>query len=160
MLSHYTNTNWNLFKPYLISLTGKGHFFFRFSSSKERDFYLSQYPLTLQNKKFNLLPWSPSQGPFEWPSLHTIWIRIQGIPYHCWSSNILLSIASSVGYPLNLNEIIASQKIITFARILVNLDISKPKPQHIWVDSEGESEVLLSITYENLPCPKCFSFGH
>lgn len=96
----------------------------------------------------------------DWPSLSSVWIRLRGIPYHCWSSNILFSIASSVGLPLKLDDITAGQKILTFARILVNLDLSKPRPQSILVDLEGEFEITVSISYENVPCSACFSSSH
>lgn len=129
----------------------EGTFPFRFNSNEDRGQILSQSPLLLQKKKLHLLPWSPGQGSFEWPSFHPIWIRIHGIPYHCWSSNILISIASKIGHPLKLDEISASQKLLTYARILVNLDLSKPKPPEIRVDLKGEQEVLLSFSYENLP---------
>lgn len=72
----------------------------------------------------------------------------------------MLSITSSVGLPLKLDDITAGQKILTFARILVNLDLSKPRPLSILVDLEGEFEIIVSISYENVPCSTCFSSGH
>lgn len=137
-----------------------GHFLFRFNSREERDQILYQSPIFLQKKRLHLLSWSPGQGPFEWPPLHSIWIRISRIPYHYWSSNILRSIASAIGHPIKLDDISASQKILTYARILVNLDLSKHKPSEIRVKLEGESEFLLFISYEYLPCPKCLSPSH
>lgn len=154
------NSHWNLSKPCLISLTDKGHFIFRFSSKEDKDLALSKSPQILQNMKLDLLPWSSSQGPFEWPNLHPVWIRIYGIPYHCWSPNILSLLASSIGYLLRLDDITASQKLLTFARILVNIDLSRPKHSAIKVDLEGEEEVLLLVSYENLPCSHCLSPGH
>lgn len=159
-LTQQDSSKWNLSKPCLISLTERGHFLFRFNSKEDRDLVLPKSPILLQSKKLHLLPRSPGQGYFEWPSLRPVWIRLHGIPYHCWSSNILLSLASSIGRPLKLDEITASQRILTYANILVNLDLPKPKPHQIKVDLEGESEVFLSIAYENPPCAKCFSTGH
>lgn len=45
---------------------------------------------------------------------------------------------------------------------MVNLDLSKPRPQQVLVDLEGESEISVSISYdyENVPCSLCFSNGH
>lgn len=148
-LTLQANSNWNLSKPCVLSLTDKGHFLFRFSSKEDRDLALSKSPYLLQNRKLHLLPWSPGQGPFECPTLHPVWIRIYGIPYHCWSSNILLSLTSFIGLPLRLDDITASQKLQTYARILVNIDLSIPKPSEIKVELEGESEVLLLVFYDN-----------
>lgn len=116
--------------------------------------------IPMQNRKLHLLLLSPGQCPFDWPSLHAVWIHIHGIPYHCRSSNILLSLASSIGSPLKLDYITASKTLLNYARILINLVLSKPKPIEIKVELEGDSEALLSASYENLPCSNCLSPGH
>lgn len=159
-LTLQANSKWKLSKPCLLSLTDKGFFFFRFSSKEDRELALSQSPIPMENRKLHLLPWSPENGPSDWPSLHPVWIRIYGILYHCWSSNILLSLASSIDSPLRLDDITASQKLLTYARILINLDLSTRKPTEIEVELEGDSEALLSVSYENLPCSNCLSHGH
>lgn len=93
-LTLQANSKWNLSKPCLLSLTNKGFFIFRFSSKEDRELALSKSLIPMQNRKLHLLPWSPSHSPFDWPSVHHVWIRIH-IPCHCCSSNILLSLASS-----------------------------------------------------------------
>lgn len=118
-------------------------FYLDLTLEKTRDLLLSQSPILVTNNKLHLLPWSPGQDSFEWPSTSIVWIRLRGIPYHCWSSHILLSIASSIGLPLKLDDITASQKIQTYARILVNLDIFKPKSKQILVDLERESQMKM-----------------
>ncbi|KAJ8634737.1 hypothetical protein MRB53_009004 [Persea americana] len=54
-----------------------------------------------------------------WPSETPVWIRLRGIPYHYWSSDILLSIATSIGKPLCLDDTIAKQRMLSFARVQV-----------------------------------------
>ncbi|XXG77578.1 hypothetical protein AAC387_Pa08g1705 [Persea americana] len=113
----------------------------------------------MANKKLHLLPWSPGQSSFEWPSLAPVWIRPKGIPYHCWSSNILLSIDSSIGSPLQLDDINASQKTLSYARILVNLDLSKPKAQQILVELEGNLRSLCPLAMKMLLAPLVSHMG-
>ena len=57
-LTLQANSNWNLSKPCLLSLTDEGHFLFRFSSKEDKDLVLSKSPYSLQNRKLHLLPWS------------------------------------------------------------------------------------------------------
>ena len=92
----------------------------------------------MERKKLLLQPWSPGHDVSSWPAVTPVWIRLKGIPYHCWGSDILLSIAGHIGKSLRLDEITASQKMLSFARVLVHLDIAKPNLTSIMVDLEGE----------------------
>ncbi|XXG47701.1 hypothetical protein AAC387_Pa02g2301 [Persea americana] len=103
-LEHWVQSSWRLSRPCLISLTEKGFFLFRFNSPEDRDILISQSPLMLDRKKLMLQSWTPGQNEESWLVITPIWIHLKGVPYHCWSSDILLSIASSVGKPLRLDE--------------------------------------------------------
>ncbi|XXG82933.1 hypothetical protein AAC387_Pa10g0805 [Persea americana] len=103
---------------------------------------------------------SPEDEENSWPAISPVWIVMKGIPYHCWSSGILLSIIGSVGKPLRLDETTAAQRMLSYARVLVNLDVSKLGPSCLSVELEGESSVEVTIIYENVPCSGCFSTGH
>ncbi|XXG76420.1 hypothetical protein AAC387_Pa08g0775 [Persea americana] len=52
------------------------------------------------------------------------------------------------------------QRILTFAGVLVNIDLSKPKREYIIVDLQGEKELEIDIEYETIPCPHCLIVGH
>ncbi|KAJ8615272.1 hypothetical protein MRB53_034644 [Persea americana] len=45
-------------------------------------------------------------------------------------------------------------------RVLVNLDVSKPGPNSISVELEGQDTAEVEILYENIPCSDCLSAGH
>ncbi|KAJ8645640.1 hypothetical protein MRB53_007388 [Persea americana] len=74
---------WALSRRCMISLTIKGHFIFRFNSSKDKAYILGLSPLSLEKKKIFFLPWSPGQDEMAWPSTAPVWIRLAGLPYHC-----------------------------------------------------------------------------
>ena len=120
---------------------------------------VSQSPLLMEKKKL-LLPWSPRQNEDSWPAITRVWIRLRGIPYHCWSSDILLSIASYIGKPFRLDETTAAQRILSYARVLVNLDVTNPNPKSIFVDLEGDTKVEVEVQYKNIPYLECLSAGH
>ncbi|KAJ8619846.1 hypothetical protein MRB53_028375 [Persea americana] len=149
-LELWVQNSWWLSRSYLISLTEKGNFLFRFNSSEDRD------SLVLQSAIFV----ARGQDECSWPAVTPVWIRLKGIPYHCWSSDILLSIASSIGKPIRLDETTTTQRMMSFARILVNLDLSKPYPNSVSVALEGDTVVEVEVLYENIPCSSCLSAGH
>lgn len=113
---------------------------------------VSQSPLLMDRRKLLLFPWSSGQNENSWPAISPVWIRLRGIPYHYQSNDILLSIASSIGKPLPLDETIASQRILSYAGVLVNLDVTMTNPKFISVDLEGEAMVEVEVQYENIPC--------
>eukprot|EP00268_Persea_americana_P001034 TRINITY_DN103089_c0_g1_i1.p1 TRINITY_DN103089_c0_g1~~TRINITY_DN103089_c0_g1_i1.p1 ORF type:complete len:201 (+),score=19.25 TRINITY_DN103089_c0_g1_i1:51-653(+) len=151
---------WSLSRPYVVSLTNKGYFISRFNSLEDKVSILSLSPLSIDKKKVVFLPWSPGQDEAAWPSIAPVWIRLTGLPYHCWSQNIIFSIANSIGHPIKLDNITMAQKILTFSRVLVNIDLSKPKPPSILVNLQVEGELEISVEYEHCPCSLCLSLGH
>ncbi|KAJ8629837.1 hypothetical protein MRB53_023160 [Persea americana] len=102
---------------------------------------VSQSPFHMDGRKKLLLQsWSPAQSEYSWPTVSPVWIRLKGIPFHCRSSDILLLIARYIGKPLHLDETTASQWILSYAWVLVNLDMSNPYPHSISVDLEGDAK--------------------
>lgn len=92
---------------------------------EDRDILISQSPLLVGNRKLLLRSWSPGQDESTWPAVSPVCIRLKGIPYQCWSGDILLSIAGSIGKALRLDETTAAQRILSHARVLVDLDVTK-----------------------------------
>lgn len=71
---------------------------------EDKDSLIYQSPLLLDKKKLIFLPWFPGQDENSWPAVNPALIHLNGIPYHYWNSDILLSIASSIGKPIRLGE--------------------------------------------------------
>ncbi|XXG88117.1 hypothetical protein AAC387_Pa12g0372 [Persea americana] len=151
---------WALSRPCLVSLTIKGYSIFYFNSSEDKAHILGLSPLSMERKKLFFLPWSPWEDESDWPSIASVWVRFSGLPYHCWSQHIIFSLANSIGQPIKLDDITSSQRILTFARVLVNVDLSKRKPQSILVDLQGETELEIVVSFENYPCSVYYQTGH
>ncbi|RWR87682.1 hypothetical protein CKAN_01663600 [Cinnamomum micranthum f. kanehirae] len=50
--------------------------------------------------------------------------------------------------------------MLSFARVLVYLDMAKACPRSLLVDLEGDATVEVEVLYENIPCSACLSAGH
>lgn len=94
------------------------------------------------------------------PKSAAVWIRMRNIPFHCWSRQILFSLAQAIGHPLKLDDITASQKFLTYARVQVELNLLKELLSEIWPEMEEDDSIPIHIEYENLPCSKCLIPGH
>ncbi|XXG63633.1 hypothetical protein AAC387_Pa05g1774 [Persea americana] len=114
----------------------------------------------MDKKKLLLLPWSLGHDESSWPAVTQVWIRLKGIPYHFWTSDILLSIAGSIGKPLRLDDTTVLQRMLSYNRVLLNLDVAKSSPRSLTVELEGDEIVEVQVQYENIPCSECLSAGH
>eukprot|EP00268_Persea_americana_P040284 TRINITY_DN3996_c0_g1_i4.p1 TRINITY_DN3996_c0_g1~~TRINITY_DN3996_c0_g1_i4.p1 ORF type:complete len:266 (-),score=27.52 TRINITY_DN3996_c0_g1_i4:261-1058(-) len=152
--------DWNLSRSCTVSLTAKGNFIFRLNSEADRDHILSLSPITMAKRKLQLLPWHPGQEETNWPTIVPLWIRFKGLRYHFWSKDILFSLANTIGKPIKLDDITTAQRIHTYARLLVNIDLSKQKPHSILVNLDGERELEIEVVCENTPCSICVNTGH
>ncbi|KAJ8638549.1 hypothetical protein MRB53_012816 [Persea americana] len=99
----------------------------------------------MDRRKLLLQSRSPGQDESNWPSETPIWIWLRGIPYHCWSSDILLSIAASIGKPLHMDETTVKQRMLSFARVQVLLDVARAIPRLLTVELEAG--------YQSYKCP-------
>ncbi|KAI9076621.1 hypothetical protein K1719_041386 [Acacia pycnantha] len=103
-------------------------------------------------------PWSPSFKPHE----HVVnqimgWIRLPRLPARYYHKNIIRSIGSIFGDVIRVDYNTDSGDRGKFARLAVNIDLSKPLTSKIRVDGE-----LIYVEYEGLPaiCFDCGRYGH
>lgn len=147
---------WKLTIPCLVLLIETGLFIFHFGCLEDMNKTLGCHPHFIKKKKLQLARWSPSMVDLDIPKSVAVWVHLRHIPFHPWNrNNILLALASTMGKPLKFDEITASQKLLTSARVLIKVDVSKTLPSTIWMDIEGDNPNNISIDHENLPCPSC-----
>lgn len=70
-----------------------------------------------------------------------IWVKLPNLPLNCWGNDSLSRIGSLLGVPLYADECTSSQARISFARLLVEMDVTVPLPEVIWIE-DGKGNVL------------------
>ncbi|KAF3674932.1 30S ribosomal protein S17, partial [Capsicum annuum] len=106
------------YKPYVIE---------RFANEKEKDGILCSGPHYLLKRPVIMKPWSPEFN-FNEDILSTIplWIKLPNLPLNCWNAVTLSKIGSSLGgQPLYVDECTTHTSRISFARILVEVDVTR-----------------------------------
>jgi hypothetical protein len=108
---------------------------------------------------------------FEWTKdfkMHTqrnthaqVWIRLLELPQEYWMDRTLREIASAVGTPLLIDNATTKRLFGHYARILVDMDLSRKIFHEIVVEREGFA-FTLEVAYEWLPdfCTHCQAIGH
>ncbi|KAG5598713.1 hypothetical protein H5410_030083 [Solanum commersonii] len=149
-------------KP-IVLYRSDGYFIVRFANEEERDKVLCAGPHYLLKRPVIIKPWLPEFN-FNEEILTTIplWIKLPNLPLNCWNSVGLSKIGSSLGKPLYADECTTQASRISFARILIEMDVTRPLPKMIKIrDSKGKMlEQQVWYEWKPLFCQKCLQVGH
>ncbi|KAH0711988.1 hypothetical protein KY289_007947 [Solanum tuberosum] len=139
------------------------YFVVRFANKEERDKVLCSGPHHLLRRHVIMKPWVPKFN-FKEETLTTIplWIKLSNLPLNYWNSIVLSKIGSSLGKPLYADECTTQVSRISFARILVEIDVTRPLAKVIKIQDTKGRVVEQKVWYEWKPIffQKCLQVGH
>ncbi|XP_056698674.1 uncharacterized protein [Spinacia oleracea] len=146
-----------------VFLHDEGYFVIKFSSKKERDDVLKAGPYTFYGRPMITKPWS-SGFSFQDEILRVIpvWVRLPNLPLCCWGSDSLSRIGSLIGVPLFADDCTSKQLRISFARLLIEVDVTKELPKEVLIQDHLGVTIKQKVEYDWLPpfCKDCNAVGH
>ncbi|GAA0168401.1 hypothetical protein LIER_40557 [Lithospermum erythrorhizon] len=80
-----------------------------------------------------IFKWDSKFSPTKEFPIAPVWIRIEGLPLYLFEDNSLCSISNAIGNPLRIDPRNINRAILSRARICVELDVSKPFIDSIWI---------------------------
>ncbi|MCI33137.1 NBS resistance protein, partial [Trifolium medium] len=117
---------WQGFAPWKLVPLGKGFFEFSFSLAEDKRKAWSLGTCNLKPGLLRLSKWEPDFNPHTQRQTHVqSWIRIYELPQEYWRPRTLFEIAGGVGTPLMLDEATKNRSFGHYARVLVDIDLSK-----------------------------------
>lgn len=140
VVKQFMMKQWNFVKLPDMYYNNEGYFVLRFHSYQDRDVVLLKGPYTIRNMPMLLTEWKPNFN-LKRDMLRTIpvWIQLPQLPLHLWGATSLGKIGSILGTPLMTDECTTNRYRISYARILVEIDITKEIIQEITIrDKSGE----------------------
>ncbi|KAL5172015.1 hypothetical protein HKD37_16G044853 [Glycine soja] len=154
---------WNFVQLPAIYYYDDGYFLLKFNTHKDMDDVMLRGPYTVRNMPMLLREWKPGFN-LKQDMLRTlpIWIQLPQLPLHLWGARSLGKIGSALGKPITTDECTAKKYRVSYARILVEVDVTQKLPNDITIrDSEGK-KLKQPVHYEWKPmfCDKCQKFGH
>ncbi|XP_058726185.1 uncharacterized protein LOC131597508 [Vicia villosa] len=163
MVKNYMAKTWNFVKLPNLYYNDDGYFILRFHSHDDMDAVLMKGPYTLRNVPLLLQEWRPDFN-LKRDMLRTlpIWVKLPQLPMCLWGEKILSKIGIAIGFPLVMDECTASKLRVSYARILVEVDVTKDFVKEIPIrDCEGR-KIKKMVEYEWRPklCDKCKKLGH
>ena len=107
-------------------------------------------------------PWHAGFNPSEeLPNQVPVWVRLPRFPIECCREDVLHMLASMLGKLVGPSTQTLGKKVMTFARICVEIDLSRPLPDAVEM-CVGSHSWMQQLDYETLPfrCRLCHEYGH
>lgn len=109
-------------------------------------------PHTIRNRSIILKPWTPDFDiSKEFLTDILLWVIFPKLPMSCWGNEALSKIASAVGKPLFADECTTKQTRISYARMLIEVNVTKTLTTEIMVMDPRGKVFQQAIGYEWKP---------
>lgn len=97
---------------------------------------------------FRIFKWSPDYRNQTESLIVNRWIRLPGLPSNYCALACLEGIGNSISRCVEADEIIISKQKPVYARMSLELDLSKELPNRVWLGISPEKGVWQNITIE------------
>lgn len=134
-----------------IRFLANGWFIIRFSNPLDKDDVWDKRSWFVQGLNFVLIPWMPNFKPFFTSITHMDrWIKNPFLPTEYWSWTYLAQLTQKIGNIIKLDRFtLSNDDKAQFARVCLNINISKPVPRSITIFSGNESSKFF-LFYEGV----------
>lgn len=130
----------------------------KFQSMDDRNVILYKGPHTIANRPVIVKAWDEGFNfENEIMTVIPLWVQLPNLPLNCWGMNSLSRIGSILGTPLFADECTTNQNRISYARMLVEIDVTQPLKYQIQIEGEKGQVVEHKVLYNWIPhfCSKC-----
>lgn len=163
MLKNFMEKAWNFVSLPDMYYHDDGYFMLCFKSHADMDAVLMKGPYTIRNMPLILQEWRPDFDlKKDMLSTIPIWVKLPKLPLHLWGETSLNKIGSAIGIPLVTDECTTHRLRVSYARILVEVDITQKMLDEITITDNKGLKRKQPIEYEWRPkfCEKCQTIGH
>ncbi|KAL2227908.1 UNVERIFIED_CONTAM: hypothetical protein Sindi_1770500 [Sesamum indicum] len=105
--------------------------------------------------------WTPTFTPSKESSIVPVWVSFPELPAHLFRKEVLFTMASMIGTPLQIDDATLNQSKLSKARACIELDLLKPRLEDFQIQICGAT-IVQRIEYEDIPhyCSLCKHVGH
>ncbi|OIT08591.1 hypothetical protein A4A49_18405 [Nicotiana attenuata] len=161
-MENYVTNVWSFVAKPKNLYHDEGYYIFQFQSIEDRDLVLHAGPYTYHNKPFILQQWKIDFcfNP-ECLRIIPLWMKFPRLPLGYWFTETLSKLACVVGKPLYTDRVTAKMDKASYARVLVETDVSHPLPESFEMQTP-KGVIKQQIAYDWRPkfCCDCIRFGH
>ena len=160
-----TRKDWGFIKGQVDYLDlGNGWTMFQFSNLQDLTLVWEGRPWHVSGLNLVLRCWEPYFDPFS-ATIQMIdqWIKITRLPLELWEEDTSKQLLHNVGQFIKVDDITLNRSKGKFARVCINIDITKPLRGSLFIPVPNQSRPLeVPISYEGLHevCAMCGSDAH
>ena len=105
--------------------------------------------------------WTPTFTPSKELSIVPVWVSFPELPAHLFRKEVLFTVASMIGTPLQIDDATLNQSKLSKAGACIELDLLKPRLENFQIQICGTT-IVQRIEYEDIPhyCSLCKHVGH
>lgn len=154
---------WNFISLPELYYHDEGYFIIRFQTGKDLHDVMKQGPYTIYGMPMFLKPWTKDFVlKDDLMRVMPIWVQLPRLPLFLWGEKSLGKIASALGKPMVTDECTAKKLRVSYARIMVEVDITKPLKEVVVIKDKQGNRIDQPVKYEWRPpfCQKCQRVGH
>ncbi|KAF7831289.1 ribonuclease H [Senna tora] len=136
---------------------GNNYFLAKFDTFTDREFALTGGPWIILDHYLIIRPWTSLFDPEEQIQKIAAWVHLPDLPIELYDDKFLYTLGSLIGKVLKIDVNTSQQLRGKFARLCVELDLSKPLLSQYYVHGRHRK-----IEYEGLHliCFECGVYGH
>ncbi|KAF6172821.1 hypothetical protein GIB67_034673 [Kingdonia uniflora] len=158
----YARNKWKISGQCKLIPLGKGFFIIKLDNEIDKIYVWSHGPWIVKKMPMRLMPWSPFFSVENHKNTNAlIWCKFLGLPSELWSPKIVLSLGKTLGTPIQLDQSTLNHDYGYHASVLVDIVLSQPIPNHVFIDIEGKM-INQEIILHRVPkfCNHCKNVGH
>ncbi|XP_059310918.1 uncharacterized protein LOC132062351 [Lycium ferocissimum] len=158
LMTQYIAQAWCRVAEPEVFLIDEGYYVIKFKTEADMREILYSGPYSVRNRPLVVKVWTPDfDYSAEYLTEIPLWIKFSKHPVRFWSCDSLSRIASTLGKPLYADECTFKQSRISFARMLIAINVSKPLPNEVAVLEPDGTQIMQPILNEWKPqyCHKC-----
>ncbi|KAK6791911.1 hypothetical protein RDI58_010992 [Solanum bulbocastanum] len=109
-------------------------------------------PYTINNRPIILKPWTVDfDFNKEFPTKIPLWVKFPKLPMSCWGKGSLSRIVSVIGIPIYADECSTKQTRISYARMLIEVNITHSLSAKIVVMDPNGNKFEQEVFYDWMP---------
>ncbi|CAK8531500.1 unnamed protein product [Lathyrus sativus] len=151
-VTQFMSRTWNFVTLPEMFYNEEGFFILRFHSFHDKELVLMKGSYSIRNRPTLLREWKPDFSMNK-DMLRTIplWVKLPQLSLHLWGERSLSKIGSAIGTPLVTNECTTNKLRVSYARILVEIDVTQELKTEILIRDEKGARMKQPIEYEWKP---------
>ncbi|XP_058759684.1 uncharacterized protein LOC131632999 [Vicia villosa] len=162
-VKNFMEKTWNFVALPELYFNEAGYFIVRFRTWEDLNKVMEQGPYFIFGKPVFLKYWSVDfEIKADLLRVLPLWITLPNLPLYLWGERSISKISSAIGNPITTDECTARKLRISYARVMVEVDITKPVKQSVTIRDHSGKEWEQKIEYEWRPkyCQTCLKIGH